>query len=98
MNKIRFALFNFLPPALACIFLAGHAHAQSTPQRLTIIHTNDLQSRLLGFGPNREFTPATTGDDATIGGIARIATVIKNLKDRSPETTMVIDGGDFLMG
>ncbi|MGH7598898.1 MAG: bifunctional metallophosphatase/5'-nucleotidase [bacterium] len=72
--------------------------AQDEAKSLTIIHTNDLQSRLLGFAPNREYTPFTLGDDQTIGGIARIATVIKSLKRKSPETTLVIDSGDFLMG
>jgi 5'-nucleotidase len=71
--------------------------AQESAKILTIIHTNDLQSRLLPFGPNRDYTPAI-GDDHTIGGIARMATVIKSLKQKSPETTLVIDGGDFLMG
>ncbi len=86
-----FILFTF-------ILIASSAEAQNQPRRLTIVHTNDLQSRLLGFGPNREYTPEITGDDATLGGLARIATVIKNLKEKSPETTLVIDGGDFLMG
>jgi 5'-nucleotidase len=72
--------------------------AQDNAKTLTIIHTNDLQSRLLGFAPNREYTPFTLGDDQTIGGIARVATVIKVLKQKSPETTLVIDGGDVLMG
>ena len=72
--------------------------AQDDAKTLTIIHTNDLQSRLLGFGPNREYTPLTLNDDPTIGGIARVATVIKSLKQKSPETTLVIDGGDVLMG
>ena len=72
--------------------------AQDNAKTLTIIHTNDLQSRLLGFAPNREYTPFTLGDDQTIGSIARVATVIKALKQKSPETTLVIDGGDVLMG
>ncbi|MGH7494422.1 MAG: bifunctional metallophosphatase/5'-nucleotidase [bacterium] len=89
---------NFLFFVLTYFFFAAEVQAQSSPKSLTIIHTNDLQSRLLGFGPNRDFTPETTGDDATVGGIARLATVIKNLKEKSPEATVVIDGGDFLMG
>jgi 5'-nucleotidase len=71
---------------------------QDRAKNLTVIHTNDLQSRLLAFGPNREYTPFTLEDDQTIGGIARVATVIKTLKSKSPETTLVIDGGDVLMG
>ncbi len=40
---------------------------------LTIIHTNDLHSHLLGFSPNIDYTPLRTGDDQTVGGWARIA-------------------------
>ena len=42
---------------------------------LTILHTNDLHSHLLGFSPNIDYTPLRTGDDSTVGGWARIAAV-----------------------
>ncbi len=45
-------------------------------ERLTILHTNDWQSRLLGYGPNAAYTPTSTGDDPTVGGIARLSTLI----------------------
>ncbi|NUO79114.1 bifunctional metallophosphatase/5'-nucleotidase [candidate division KSB1 bacterium] len=79
-------------------FRTSHLYAQLHEKTLTIIHTNDLQSRLLPFGPNRDYTPEIVGDDHTIGGIARMATLIRSLKQESPETTVLIDGGDFLMG
>ena len=65
---------------------------------LTIIHTNDLHSHLLGFSPNIDYTPLRTGDDQTVGGWARIAAVIKLEKTRRPNPTIVLDAGDFLMG
>lgn len=65
---------------------------------LVILHTNDLHSHLLGFGPNADYTPLTTGDDATVGGLARIATVIKREKAEHPGQVLVLDGGDFAMG
>ena len=65
---------------------------------LTIIHTNDLHSHLLGFSPNIDYTPLRTGDDQTVGGWARIATVIKSEKTRRTNPTLVLDAGDFLMG
>ena len=40
---------------------------------LIILHTNDLHSHLMGHGPNADYTPATTGDDKTLGGFARLA-------------------------
>lgn len=45
-------------------------------KRLTVIHTNDLHSHLLGFSPNIDYTPLRTGDDQNAGGWARIAAVI----------------------
>jgi hypothetical protein len=38
---------------------------------LTIIHTNDLHSHLLGFSPNIDYTPLKIGDDQTVGGWAK---------------------------
>lgn len=65
---------------------------------VTIIHTNDLHSHLLGFSPNIDYTPLRTGDDSTIGGWARIAAVIKSEKSKRTNPTLVLDAGDFLMG
>ena len=67
-------------------------------QKLTILHTNDLHSRMLGFSPNADYTPFITGDDSTVGGFARIATLIKEEKEAKPGEVLVLDAGDFLMG
>ncbi len=67
-------------------------------KRLTIIHTNDLHSQLLGHSPNIDYTPLITGDDTTVGGWARIATVIEAEKKSRDNPTLVLDAGDFLMG
>lgn len=88
-------LVVFILASFLCFLLS---QAQSQVKTLTIIHTNDLQSRLLPFGPNRDYTPETIGDDHTVGGIARMATLIQRLKQKSPERAVLIDGGDFLMG
>jgi 5'-nucleotidase len=66
--------------------------------RLTIVHTNDLQSRLEGFAPDADYTPLSLNDDATVGGLARVATVIRSVRDRAPDRTLVLDGGDIFMG
>ena len=65
---------------------------------LTIIHSNDLHSHFLGASPNIDYTPFITGDDKTIGGLARIATVIKTVKQNRKNPVLVLDAGDFLMG
>ncbi len=98
MQRLLYVFFIRVSVILSFVLIYKSSRAQDNAKTLTIIHTNDLQSRLLSFAPNREYTPFTLGDDQTIGGIARVATVIKALKQKSPETTLVIDGGDFLMG
>ncbi|NMB65755.1 MAG: bifunctional metallophosphatase/5'-nucleotidase, partial [Spirochaetes bacterium] len=67
-------------------------------QDFTIIQTTDLHSHFLGFSPNIDYTPNTINDDATIGGFARIATVINNIKKSRKNPVLLLDSGDFLMG
>jgi 5'-nucleotidase len=67
-------------------------------QRLTILHTNDWQSHVLGFGPNAEYTPDTTGDDATVGGLARMKTLIDEIRGATPHPVQLYDGGDWMAG
>ncbi len=79
----------------ACLLLAF----QTLPgQKLTILHTNDLHSKLWGFGPEADYTPLTINDDQTIGGFARIAAVISEYKNKQAGSLLVLDDGVFLMG
>lgn len=70
----------------------------SAENRLTILHTNDLHSHFLGFSPNGDYSPLITGNDKTMGGWARIATVINSEKVGRNNPVLVLDAGDFLMG
>jgi 5'-nucleotidase len=72
--------------------------ARPAEKALTIVHTNDLHSHLLGHSPNRDYTPDRLGDDETLGGWARVATVIKLEKLSRTNPVLVLDAGDFLMG
>jgi len=65
---------------------------------LTIIHTNDLHSHLLGHSPNTDYTPDSVNDDATLGGWARLAAAIQKEKAARENPVLVLDAGDFLMG
>jgi len=82
--------------ALMCMFfiLSISVYAQD----ITIIQTTDLHSHFLGFSPNIDYTPATINDDNTVGGWARIATVINDTKKSRKNPVLVLDSGDFLMG
>ena len=88
-------LLTFLAPFLLIMISQQIVAAEKT---LTIIHSNDLHSHFLGAPPNIAYTPFITGDDETIGGFARIATVIKTVKQNRKNPVLVLDAGDFMMG
>jgi 5'-nucleotidase len=94
---------RFAPAAgcavLSALLLAGlAAPAVSQEQLFTIVHTNDIHSHLQGLPAEADYTPLSAGDDATVGGWARIATVIRNAKADRANPVLVLDAGDFLMG
>jgi 5'-nucleotidase len=89
---------RLLPLLLLGGLLAGSA-VTAAERSFTLLHTNDWQSRLLGFGPNNEYTPATTGDDDTVGGVARLATLLAQRRAAAGnEPLLLLDAGDFTMG
>ena len=81
------------------LFLLLPAISSAASKSFTILHTNDWQSRLLGFGPNTEYSPDSINDDQTIGGVARLATKIDQLRSlHRDEATLLLDGGDISQG
>ncbi len=70
----------------------------SNAQELTILHTNDMHSKLTGYGPESEYSPTVLENDNTLGGFARLSTLFKQAKLKSPDGTLILDAGDFLMG
>jgi 5'-nucleotidase/UDP-sugar diphosphatase len=90
MKYLRISVF------MAVLFLSVSLFAQE--KRITIIHTNDLHSHIMGFSPIIDYRPGETGGDATKGGWARVATVIKQEREKRKNPVLVLDGGDFLMG
>jgi len=83
---------------LCCIIAASLTFGAQQNQKITVLHTNDLHSHLQGYGPESDYTPLTTGDDKTIGGFSRIATIIKETKNENDKGTLVVDAGDCMMG
>jgi len=82
--------------SLILLFLSADLFAGQ--KEITIIHTNDLHSHILGFSPNLDYRPDMTGGDETKGGLARVATAMKREKEKRNHPVLVLDGGDFLMG
>ncbi len=67
-------------------------------KRLIILHTNDFHSHLQGYAPESAYTPLAIDGDPTVGGFARIAGIISETKTENPNSTLVLDAGDCLMG
>jgi 5'-nucleotidase/UDP-sugar diphosphatase len=80
------------------LFLSLMSLQAQTAKKIVILHTNDIHSRLIGYSPESAYTPMTVNDDKTIGGFARMATIIKNEEKSNSGITLVVDAGDFLMG
>src|SRR5690606_32543092 len=72
----------------ATIWMVGTAGAFAAPVDLTILHTNDTHDRLLPFD-------SRNGKD--LGGIARRAALIKQIKAQTAGT-LVLDAGDVFQG
>lgn len=66
--------------------------------RFVILHTNDWQSHMLGWGPNSEYSPDTTGDDGTVGGLARAKTLVEQVRASTDDPVLLLDGGDWMAG
>jgi 2',3'-cyclic-nucleotide 2'-phosphodiesterase (5'-nucleotidase family) len=70
--------------------------------RIVILHTNDTHGHLLPFGypegidPNSQEAQLPHKHD--IGGIARRATLLNELRQRDAGQTLVVDCGDFMDG
>jgi len=90
--------FPWLSILIALAALSFSTSLFAAEKTLTIIHTNDLHSHFLGFSPQLDYTPLETGNDKTVGGFARVATVIQQEKMKRKNPVLVLDAGDFLMG
>ena len=90
LSKITIIMF------LAILLLFSGVFAAQ--KEITILHTNDLHSHVLGFSPSIDYRPDIIGGDATKGGWARVATVLKHEKEKRNHPVIVLDAGDFLMG
>jgi 5'-nucleotidase len=78
----------------AASFLATHpllnAASEFIPEKLTILHTNDVHSRLDPF-------PADAGVNAGKGGIAARAALINNIR-KEGNPVLLVDAGDIFQG
>src|SRR6476619_7069267 len=69
---------------------AEAAAAPKAPLKLTILHTNDMHSRIEPF-------PDNGGQWAGLGGMARRAALIKDIRAKEPNV-LLLDSGDIFQG
>lgn len=89
---------KLLSVLITALILPASLMAQQASGSITILHTNDLHSKLIGFSPELEYSPLSVGDDYTLGGFARIASIIEKVQKEKRGQALVLDAGDFLMG
>ena len=81
------------------IYACMSSLAAQPAKKITILHTNDLHFKVDWFCSGIfVLTTLVINNDNTIGGFARIATIIKETKEKEKGTTLVVDAGDFMMG
>jgi len=61
-----------------------------TRKHITILHTNDVHSHIEAFGPDE-------GRNANLGGVARRASLVENIRKENPNT-LLLDAGDIFQG
>jgi 2',3'-cyclic-nucleotide 2'-phosphodiesterase (5'-nucleotidase family) len=71
---------------LLCFIFAAPFLPAAQKHYLTILHTNDTHSTLFPYGPHDDW-----------GGIARVATLIKEIKAGTPNV-LVLNAGDVFVG
>lgn len=98
MYPLDYEILQMKKAALFLVFFHSFLIEPIHAQRLTLLHTNDVHSKLTGYGPESDYSPLTVNDDNTFGGFSRIAAIISSQRQKAPEQTLVIDAGDFLMG
>lgn len=64
--------------------------SEKSTKHITILHTNDVHSHIEPFGPNDARNP-------NMGGVARRATLVDQIRTENPHT-LLLDAGDIFQG
>jgi len=100
--KIRYILSAILILVVGSLFFArgqsAPAHAQGNTFQLTILHTNDTHGRIDQISDvGSRCTPADAAENRCVGGVARRATIIKQVRGEGGNV-LLLDGGDQFQG
>jgi len=89
MNRRAFIYNTTTALAASNFLLVNDAFAKSNYQQITILHTNDVHSRIEAFPEGSRY--------AGKGGYAKRATLIKKIKATEPNV-LLLDAGDLIQG
>lgn len=92
MNRRNFIQQTAATTALVSIGGLGLTSVSSNnnQKKITILHTNDVHSHIDPFGPD-------DGKNPNMGGVARRASLIDNIRAENPNT-LLLDAGDIFQG
>ncbi|MEA2116757.1 MAG: 5'-nucleotidase C-terminal domain-containing protein, partial [Thermodesulfobacteriota bacterium] len=94
----RLCLFATILLTLCCLFSCAPAVQSPAPAgKLTIIGTGDLQGRLDADPRSISITESSEKIEI-VGGISRIAGLIRQIQRETPNPVIVVSSGDDLMG
>ena len=98
MITFQLELIQAMKKSLSLLIALGIMSCAVQAQKFTILHTNDMHSRLLGYAPTADYSPLQTDNDLTRGGFARIAGYFQDVEKEIGADPLILDDGDFLMG
>ncbi|PKN52133.1 MAG: hypothetical protein CVU55_08750 [Deltaproteobacteria bacterium HGW-Deltaproteobacteria-13] len=82
-----------------CGSSSGGGSSTDNTVSLTILETSDVHDHAGGYGSAASYSPMTTGNDTVLGGYARLATYISDVKNqKGANNVLLCDSGDFTMG
>lgn len=82
-----------LPLLLSAGISGAQAAAQSPKGEITLIHMGDIHGHLVEH-PNMR----SDGKGEMMGGLARMYTLIKDIRSKHPGSTLTVNGGDTVQG
>lgn len=96
------SVFGVLLAFAWSIVLFAPAGGSPEYRAITLLYTTDVHDTLLPFSypdpPNAQVRYAAMSHIKNIGGVARIASIAKRIRDEKRGNTLLLDGGDLLEG